>query len=155
MHNEQLTAVVHRLWTDERFLAAFRRDPARAVSRYGLTDEELDAVKGGDESHLAALGADVRSLHATPPSLASLATGLLRPFPRVAAMLLAAHIAFGGGAPAAARGRRARGSRMSGRARTTLRARSSRTPGLHRAARAQYTVGGRVAGTLPIEYDKK
>lgn len=147
-HNKRLTAVIHRLWMDERFLMSFRRDPARAVRRYRLTDEELSAVKSGDEAYLASLGADIRMLHAVPPSFGDLATGMLRSFPKVMAFLLAAQIALAGGTAATARsaGRR----RMSPRARRTLGARYSRTPGLRRAARTQYTVGGRVGGPLPI-----
>jgi len=81
MHNKLLSAVIHRLWTDEDFLVSFRRNPEHAVRRYRLTAEELSAVKAGDEAHLACLGADLRMLHAVPPSFADLATGMLRSFP--------------------------------------------------------------------------
>lgn len=146
--NDRLTAVVQRLWTDEHFLTSFRRDPARAVRRYRLTDEELAVVKSGDEARLTALGADVRMLHTVPPSLAELATGVLRSFPKVAAFLLAAQLTLSG-APARARGLGR--ERISRPASQTLRARYRRAPGLRRDARALYTVGGRTVHTEPFD----
>lgn len=58
MTNEKLTDVVRRLLADRRFLARFRRDPAAATARYGLTAPELDALKSGDQARLIALGLD-------------------------------------------------------------------------------------------------
>lgn len=66
MTNEKLNGVVRRLFADRRFLARFRRDPAAATGGYGLTDDELDAVKSGDQTRLITLGLDVRIMDTRP-----------------------------------------------------------------------------------------
>ncbi len=152
--NRRLTDVVRRLWTDERFLASFRRDPEAALGRYGLTRDEVAAVKSGDEVRLAALGVDVRSLHTSPVSTATLTT-LFRVAPRLAALLLAVQLTLAATTSTAARGRgrgRARAARVL-RVRYFARAAAGRRTGLVRAVRVQPIGDGQEGGIgLPIDY---
>lgn len=64
MRNRRLTRAVERLADDPRFLARFREDPERALARYGLSPEEVEAVMTGDAHRLAANGVDVDGLAA-------------------------------------------------------------------------------------------
>lgn len=47
------------MMTDRKFLAAFRSDPKGTLQPYGLSQNEIEAVKAGDEQKLAGLGADL------------------------------------------------------------------------------------------------
>lgn len=57
-----ITAAVARLIVDERFSAAFRRDPRAACRRYRLTGTQIEALESGDARRLVAAGADLASL---------------------------------------------------------------------------------------------
>lgn len=149
MSNQRLTDVLQRLTTDGDFLSAFRGNPEQTLEPYGLSEQEIAAVKEGDERKLTTLGADLssyfrpRELTAFPRSL------LLRLAPIPLALALIAGAAAGStGARAAPSGRWARraGARLDGR---------WDDPGLARARarhRALYDGGeGRVGFKLPFE----
>ena len=44
-----ITGVLDRTMTDEAFLDRFRADPEAALADYDLTDEEVAALREGDE----------------------------------------------------------------------------------------------------------
>jgi hypothetical protein len=56
--NDRLNRAVERLLLDKRFLRRFRRSPEAALRPFGLTGEEIEAVKDGDAERLIALGLD-------------------------------------------------------------------------------------------------
>lgn len=56
--NERLNRAVEQLLLDKRFLRRFRRDPERALERFDLTGEEVEAVKRGNAHELLRLGLD-------------------------------------------------------------------------------------------------
>jgi hypothetical protein len=60
--NERLTAAVDALLRDRRLTSRFRRDPDRALRRFGLGPTELEAVKRGDAAELVQLGLDPRAV---------------------------------------------------------------------------------------------
>jgi hypothetical protein len=109
MTNQALDTAVERLLCDRRFLKRFRRRPERALRPYGLSCEEVAAVKRGDSRELMALGLD--------PELASpsgrldrtpMAAWLLRNASRLApaSVLAATALVFAPAASAPAGGRR-------------------------------------------------
>jgi hypothetical protein len=57
-----LTRIAERLYDDQRFLRAFRRDPEAALARYRLAPEEAEAIIAGDAERLEAFGVDVDGL---------------------------------------------------------------------------------------------
>jgi hypothetical protein len=66
-----LTGIAERLYDDPRFLAAFRRDPDKALARYQLSAEEAEAIIDGDAERLEALGMDIDALIEPVPSFAA------------------------------------------------------------------------------------
>lgn len=58
MENSKLNAAVERLLRDPDFLRGFRRNPARALRRFELTGDEVEAIKRGRTEELLALGVD-------------------------------------------------------------------------------------------------
>ena len=68
-----LDTVLRRLLRDRGFLRSFRRDPDRALGRYDLAEEEIDALKRGDTAALVELGATPMpvwpQIQPGPPSL--------------------------------------------------------------------------------------
>ena len=55
---QQLNEVVERLLVDDRFMRRFRRNPEKALRKYDLTREEIEAVKAGRTQTLLELGLD-------------------------------------------------------------------------------------------------
>jgi hypothetical protein len=56
--NDHLNRAVERLLLDKRLLRRFRKDPEAALRRFGLSGEEIEAVKDGDARRLVGLGLD-------------------------------------------------------------------------------------------------
>lgn len=56
--NDRLNRAVERLLLDKRLLRRFRKSPEAALRRFGLSSEELEAVKEGDARRLVGLGLD-------------------------------------------------------------------------------------------------
>ncbi len=54
------TLAVERVADDRRFAERFRHDPQRALRRYRLDDDQLDAIKSGEFAPLAHHGLDVQ-----------------------------------------------------------------------------------------------
>jgi len=86
--NRHLTQALERLNNDRGYRRAFRRDPKSATRALRLTTEEIDALRSGDETRLAALGADVASVRKQPTQPRRLAAFALAYAPAVAALLL-------------------------------------------------------------------
>lgn len=151
MRSRRMGAAVRRLMTDEAFRAAFREDPERALARYRLAPEEIEALKDGDAERLAAAGVDVDRWQREPVSRSWAAAVLGRLAPAVAALLLLA----GTGAPAHARRDEVfRGKQfgMSRQARARLRARYRvGVAGLRRASVRQSNMGFKLNVSLPID----
>lgn len=55
----RLTLAIERIADERRFAERFRSDPQRALRRYRLGDEEIEAIKAGDPASLQAHGVDV------------------------------------------------------------------------------------------------
>ena len=64
--DRRATRAARWLASDRRLRAAFRRDPAAAMHRWRLRDDQLAALRAGDARSLAAVGVDVSRVH-TPP----------------------------------------------------------------------------------------
>src|SRR5436190_20476590 len=107
MHNERLNEAVAQLLSDSRLLRRFRRDPARAMSRFGLSDVELAAVKRGDAEELVELGLSPALVWPQRPNTSALQLWVLRNAKRLApaTVMAATALAWAGASPAAARGR--------------------------------------------------
>lgn len=86
--NRHLTQVLERLNNDREYRQAFRRDPESATRDFRLTAEEIDALRSGDETRLAALGADVASVRKQPTQPRRLAAFAFAFAPAAAALLL-------------------------------------------------------------------
>jgi hypothetical protein len=56
--NDHLNRAVERLLLDKRLLRRFRKDPEAALRPFGLSGEEIEAVKDGDAGRLIRLGLD-------------------------------------------------------------------------------------------------
>jgi Aromatic-ring-opening dioxygenase LigAB, LigA subunit len=56
--NDHLNRAVERLLLDKRLLRRFRKNPEAALRRFGLSGEEIEAVKDGDARRLVGLGLD-------------------------------------------------------------------------------------------------
>jgi hypothetical protein len=56
--NESLNKAVGALLSDRRLVRRFRRNPERALRRFGLAPAQVDALKRGDAAELLALGVD-------------------------------------------------------------------------------------------------
>ena len=56
--NDRLNRAVEQLLLDRRLLRRFRRSPEAALRRFGLSSEEIEAVKDGDARRLVGLGLD-------------------------------------------------------------------------------------------------
>lgn len=46
------SAVIDRTMRDEQFLDDFQRDPDAALEEYNLTEQEVEALKSGDEDQI-------------------------------------------------------------------------------------------------------
>lgn len=148
MRKKRLEAAIRRLMTDDAFRAAFRQDPERALGRYRLTPEEIEALKDGDTERLAAAGVDVNRWQGEPVSRSWAVAMLSRLAPAAAALMLLA----GAAAPTYARPRFDSGLRMSRRARAILRARyRAGVAGLRRATTRQSNMGFKLNFSLPID----
>jgi hypothetical protein len=60
MSKEAVVAVIERAIEDEEFRRKLLESPDEALSGYDLTPEEAEALKGGDEAKLRAMGLDER-----------------------------------------------------------------------------------------------
>ena len=58
MTNDHLNRAVQGLFTNEGLLRRFRRNPEQALSRFGLSQQEVEAVKRGDAEELVGFGLD-------------------------------------------------------------------------------------------------
>lgn len=146
MGKKRLEAAVRGLMTDDGFRAAFRQEPERALSRYRLTPEEVEALKDGDAERLAAAGVDVDRWQREPLSRSWAVSLLARVAPTAAALLLL----VGAGAPASVRTRMR--ARMSRRARARIRARyRAGVAGLRRSSTRQSNMGFKLNFSLPID----
>ncbi len=148
-----MEAALRRLITDEEFRAAFRRDPQRALRRYRLTPEEIEALQDGGAERLAAIGVDVDRWQREPVDRSWVITLLGRLAPAALALWLLA----GTGAPAQAKRPHQEDVHMSLRARARLRARyRAGIRGLRRASIRQSNLGFGLPIDLvtePIRFD--
>lgn len=168
MARESLNAAVERLLVDRGFARRFRRNPERALRRYGLGADEVEALKRGRADELLALGVDPEYVWPRAEA-AGLEPWLLRNARRLAPVtLLAALTLVGAPTALAARQGRARALRRLGRhaalRRTGLRRAFARTlgrerhspPGIRRAIRRAGPTGirraiRRIAPEPPID----
>ena len=132
MVNSRLDGAVERLLTDRRFLGRFRSDPERALARYELSTEEVEAIKRGDAEELVGLGLNPAIAWPQPANPGAMQSWLMRNVGRLApaAFLAALALAWPGASQAEARKRPrtvpglARASRALARAGVRGRARS-------------------------------
>ena len=133
MTTRGLDQAVRALLMDRHLVSRFRRSPDLAMSPYGLTALELEAVKKGDVDELIGLGLDPELVWPRPASTFPIQSWLLQNAKRLApAALLAAVAVFsltGCGGPSVARRGAARRSararaRSIGRQTAATRARS-------------------------------
>ena len=68
MINKRLDRAVSKLITDDRLLFRFRRKPGKALARFRLSDDEIQAVKAGEMRPLLELGLDKRIAFPKPIS---------------------------------------------------------------------------------------
>ncbi len=104
MRNERLTEAVNALLQDRKLVSRFRRNPERALRRFGLDAAELEAVKRGDATELVELGLDQRSVWPEPGGR-SIRTWILKNPGRVSPAVFAAAL-VGANAVTTARRRR-------------------------------------------------
>ena len=166
MINKRLDRAVRRLITDDRLLFRFRRKPAKALAKFRLSDDEIQAVTAGEMRSLLELGLDKRIAFPRPISRPLWASILVRSGTKIApAAFVALALTLVGGPvasaddPAAARRARGAGLRRMNpraaqhrlRALRVQRARFQRTLGKlrrlegGRARLAQISLRGRVA----------
>jgi hypothetical protein len=89
MRNERLTDAVNALLHDRKLVSRFRRNPGRALRRFGLDAAELEAVKRGDATELVELGLDPRTVWPETGSQ-SIRAWILRNAGRVSPVVFAA-----------------------------------------------------------------
>ena len=108
MRNERLTDAVNALLHDRKLVSRFRRNPGRALRRFGLDAAELEAVKRGDATELVELGLDPWSVWPEAGNQ-SIRTWILRNAGRVSPIVFAAAFI---GAPTAVAARTTRARRV-------------------------------------------
>ena len=139
----RLTAAVAALLSDNAVLAEFRRNPARALRRYRLSEHQLRAVQSGDLDTLAASGLDTAALYETPKGARSILASLARRGAWLTPLLLACGLWASPVATAApTNGRR---SRFALRGRAGV-ARGSGPFARVRAGQRAFRVGGKPSG---------
>lgn len=126
MSNDRLNHAVEALMLDGRLLRRFRRNPERALKRFDLSSEEIDAVKDGGIQRLVPLGLRADLVWPHPGNALLVPNWALRNAKRLApaALIAAAAFAWPAGSEAAtSRTRWLRVARRQIRANPTLRAR--------------------------------
>lgn len=141
MSKRRMNKALTRLAVDRDFLADFRHDPEGALGRYKLSETQIEAIKAGDASSLAACGVDVAALAEGRP-LGRLA----RRVPRAAAAAFALRALV---MPLTPVGAARAGSPAPGRTvMARVRARAARAGGLARARTARARARARVEGAV-------